>query len=136
MRMSEQCRCGNSGQAVPLNLVRHHAIAAWHGLLEGKAFSFCDSVDCDVVYFTVDGDSISVGDVRQPPAYKSQRASDHLCFCFDVSGDEALGEPDPTPYIRERVRKGECACDVLNPSGTCCLGTIGRWKTDHEGLEH
>ena len=129
--MSEQCRCGAPGEAIPLNLVRHHVIAAWQGQVEGREFSFCDALDCDVVYFTVDGDAIPTGAIRRPPAYKTGRGSDHLCFCFDVSGDDAVGDPDPSPYIRERVRRGECACDVLNPSGACCLGTIGRWMRDH-----
>lgn len=129
--MSEQCICGNPGEAIPLNLVRHHTIAAWHGHLEGMEFSFCAEPTCTVVYFSVDGTAILSDAIRRPPAYKTGNGRDHLCFCFDVSGDDVVGDPDPSPYVRERVRKGECACNVLNPSGTCCLGTIGQWKKAH-----
>gem|GEM_PF-4291331 len=51
-----------------------------------------------------------------------------MCFCFDATGDDVLSDPDPVPYISERVHKSECACDVLNPSGDCCLGSIGFWR--------
>ena len=127
--MSERCsNCGRAGHAVPLTLVRHHVIGAWLGRLEEKDFRFCEAPGCDVVYFEVQGVTVGTRDVRRAPAYKTGRAGDLLCFCFDVSGDDAAGDPDPTPFVRERVRRGECACDVLNPSGACCLGSIGRWK--------
>lgn len=127
--MTEQCSgCGTTGHAVPLNLVRHHVLDPWRGRLEGREYGFCETPGCDVVFFTVDGDTIGTRDVRRAPAYKTGRDGDLLCFCFDVSGHDALGDPDPAPYVRERVRRGECACEVLNPSGACCLGSIGRWK--------
>lgn len=130
--MSEQCiECSVTGEAVPLNLVRFHLTKPWERNLEGKQFSFCDAPDCRTVYFTVDGEAFSVDDIRQPPAYKTGDNSDLLCFCFQVTGDDLRRQPDPVPYIRERVRRQDCACNVLNPSGDCCLGSIGRWKKQH-----
>lgn len=130
--VSEQCsECSLTGEAVPLNLVRHHVTKPWRRELEGKQFSFCEDSNCRVVYFTVDGEAFTVDEIRQPPAYKSGDSTDLLCFCFQVTGDDLTGRPDPTPYIRERVRRQECACDVMNPSGGCCLGSIGRWKKEH-----
>jgi len=110
--------------------VRHHVTKPWRRDLENKQFSFCDAPDCRTVYFTLDADNFTVDDVREPPAYKTGDGANLLCFCFDVTGAEATGEPDPTPYIRERVRRQVCACNVLNPSGACCLGSIGRWRKD------
>ncbi len=116
---------------MPLALVRHHLRKPWAKDLEGREFSFCETPACPAVYFASDTRVFEAGDLRRPPAYKTNGRSDLLCFCFDVTGDDAVGEEDPTPYVRERVRMGECACDVLNPSGTCCLGSIGRWRKDH-----
>lgn len=131
--MTDECvKCDVAGQPVPRGLVRHHLAKPWRRDLEGKDFTFCEEVECKVVYYSSDGEVFDAGDLRRAPAYKSQRPGDLLCFCFDVTGDDALGSPDPTPYVRERVRAGECACDVLNPSGVCCLGSIGRWRKDHE----
>lgn len=129
--MSELCgECSQTGEAVPLNLVRHHVTKPWQRELEGKEFSFCKDSNCRVVYFTVDGEAFTVDDIRQAPAYKTGNSADLLCFCFQVSADD-VSHSDPTPYIRERVRRQECACDVLNPSGACCLGSIGRWRKAH-----
>lgn len=93
-----------------------------------KTYYFCGAPDCDVVYFAQDGHTIDTPYLRRAPAYKTGRSNDLLCFCFDVSGAAALALPDPVPYVRERVRREECACNVLNPSGACCLGSIGRWR--------
>jgi hypothetical protein len=131
IRMADEClRCGEDGQPVPLALVRHHLTEPWRRDIEGREFSICEEPGCAVVYFASDGQAFEASDLRRPPAYKSGTPGDLLCFCFDVTGEAALGPVDPTPYVRERVRKGECACDVLNPSGTCCLGSIGRWRKD------
>lgn len=111
-----------------INLVRHHVGHPWTGNLEGLEFSFCETPACPVVYFAANGQTFEDVQLRRRPAYKSGEGADLLCFCFDVSGDDVAGQDDPTPYVRERVRKNECACNVLNPSGACCLGSIGWWK--------
>lgn len=120
--------CGGTGRVVPLGLVRHHVRRAWARDLASTTWRFCSAGGCEVVYFGTDGTSIGVEDVRRAPAYKTEHPADLLCFCFDVTGQQALGTPDPVPYISERVRLGECACDVLNPRGDCCLGSIGSWR--------
>jgi len=67
--MSEQCAsCSTPAEAVAVGVVRHHVKTPWRRDLEDKQFSFCDSPDCPVVYFTEDGDSFTVDDVREPPA--------------------------------------------------------------------
>ena len=129
--MTEVCtNCSTSGTAVPINLVRFQVVKSWRRDLEGKEFSFCESPGCSVVYFSVDGAVFTTEDIRRAPAYKTEEGHDLLCFCFEVTGDDAMS-PDATPYVRERVRKSECACNVLNPSGGCCLGSIGRWQKEH-----
>ena len=132
--MGEECSiCSTAGQAVSLNLVRFHLTHPWGRELEGKQFNFCEAPDCLVVYFSVEGDTFRVDDVRHPPAYKTGRATDQLCFCFNVTGDDVTNA-DPSPYIRQRVRQGECACNVTNPSGECCLRSVGRWQKQHPRL--
>ncbi len=131
--MGERCdRCSGCGEAVPISLVRHQLRTPWGRELEQRDFSFCPTPGCDVVYFTEDGTVFGTRDVRHPPAYKTGDPADVLCFCFDASGAALLDSLDPVPYIRERVRKGECACDLLNPSGACCLGSVGRWRKERD----
>lgn len=127
--------CGKRAHPVRVNLVRHHVKQPWARGLEGHEFLFCETTDCDLVYFEVDGPSFTTADIRRPPAYKTGNPTDLLCYCFDAAGDAVLRESDPVPYISERVRKSECACDVLNPSGDCCLGSIGFWRKARANLE-
>lgn len=130
--VADECRrCSTSGQPVPRSLVRHHVTKAWQKDLDRDDLNFCDTPGCEVVYFGSEGVMFTVADVRRAPAYKTGAGTDLLCFCFDVTGDDTLRAANSTPYIRERVRKSECACDILNPSGTCCLGSIGRWAKTH-----
>lgn len=127
--MTEKCpRCTAAGRPVSVDLVRHHVLEPWRRQLVDKSYNFCGAPDCDVVYFAPDGYTIDTPDLRRVPAYKTGRPGDLLCFCFDVSGAAALDSPDPVPYVRERVRREECSCNILNPSGACCLGSIGRWR--------
>jgi len=131
--MAEQCPdCGEDGRPVPLGLVRHHLRRPWTADIEGRAFAFCEAPGCPVTYFASEGQVFRAEHLRQAPAYKTGDGSDLLCFCFDVTGLDVPGERDPSVYVRERVRKGECACDVLNPAGSCCLGSIGHWKKAHQ----
>lgn len=119
--------CGEGGQPVTINLVRHHLRRPWVRLPQGEQFYFCAADRCDLSFFTARTKYL-VSDLRRPPAYKTGNAEDLLCFCFDATGGDVTDSPDPVPYIAERVRRGECACDVLNPGGDCCLGSIGQWR--------
>lgn len=91
-------------------------------------WAVCTTPDCSIYYFAVDAPdrTIAVGDLRRMPATKSADEDATFCFCFDlpratVRGLDALAA---IAYVRARVAAGECACDVLNPSGSCCLGSI------------
>jgi hypothetical protein len=131
--VGEECReCSSPGTAVPINLVRHQLRRPWEQDLEGKEFSFCETPGCRVIYFSVQGDVFGIDAIRRPPAYKTGNGGDLLCFCFDASADAAV-QGEALYYIRERVRKQECACNVLNPSGECCLGSIVRWQQEQGG---
>ena len=130
--MGEECsNCKEGGQPVSLGLVHHHLAKPWAKDLEGGEFSFCETPNCPTIYFASDGRAFDATTLRRAPAYKTGDEADLLCYCFDVTGSDALGDIDPVPYVRERVRNGECDCDVLNPSGACCLGSIGRWRKLH-----
>ena len=58
-----------------------------------------------------------------------------LCYCFGFDESHIREEiaQTGTTTVPERIscliRKGLCACDVLNPSGKCCLGEINRTAT-------
>jgi hypothetical protein len=108
-----------------------HPIGA--GINDVASFGFCPSRGCAVVFLGSGGERFETRDLRHPPASKTGNPADLLCYCFDVTGDLALSPAGDAAvgFISDRVRAGDCACDVLNPSAGCCLGSITTYRKDH-----
>lgn len=91
----------------------------------------CEDSDCDVVYFGEDGMLLGTSDLRVLPGFKgSPSQNDLVCYCFlyrrqDIE-DELRAAGDTTIFerITAEVKAGNCACEVRNPSGDCCLGDV------------
>lgn len=83
-----------------------------------------------MVYVGDAGVRFDADELRHPPAYKTDDPSGLLCFCFDVRGTTVVSAAGDAAvaFISERVRAGDCACDVLNPSAGCCLGSIVAYR--------
>ena len=92
-------------------------------------FRLCRDADCEVVYYGSVGTVLTVSDLYVYPGFKS--GSDGLvCYCFlhrkaDLGRQlSETGETDVFASIKEEVQAGNCACEVRNPSGKCCLGEV------------
>lgn len=99
--------------------------------LTGKDYYFCPAADCDVVYF--DGASNSTfrrQDLVVRVGRKESEDPRPVCYCFDFTVEDlsrditSRGDTDIPEKIAEEVRAGHCACEVKNPEGSCCLGTV------------
>lgn len=123
--------CGTRLRPVSAAHVMHHLREpAGRGVERAQTFGFCPSAGCPVVYVGDAGLRFDADELRHPPAYKTNDSSGLLCFCFDVRGTDvvtAAGDA-AVAFISERVRAGDCACDVLNPSAGCCLGSIVAYR--------
>ncbi len=121
--------CGGRLKEVAAAHVLHHLRRPREREVAGR-YGFCPAAGCPLVYAGADGRRFAVSDLRQPPAYKTGNPADLLCYCFDVDGREVLSPAGDAAvaFISERVRAGDCACDVLNPSAGCCLGSIGAYR--------
>jgi hypothetical protein len=59
-----------------------------------------------------------------------------VCYCFGFTRQDIWDEIRQTgrSTIAERisaeVKAGNCACEVKNPSGKCCLGNVTRTAKD------
>lgn len=91
----------------------------------------CRDPDCAVVYFGARGLLLTADDLRVVPGFKT--GSDGLvCYCFghrkdDIARDLAeRGETSILESIKTEVEAGNCACEVRNPAGKCCLGEVQR----------
>lgn len=122
--------CGKKGRSVATltvkSLVRDHTRVARSG-----SYSFCRTSDCDVVYFS-DMATFRKPDLKVRVGIKETEDPAPLCYCFDYSRAdirreiETLGSTNIPNQIRAEIEAGFCACEVKNPSGTCCLGDITR----------
>lgn len=101
--------------------------------LTPQPYYFCDAPDCDTVYVSALADHLITKDqliVRV--GIKETEDPIPLCYCFDfdrraVREDiRSKGLTDIPKIITQRVKAGECRCEVTNPSGTCCLGNVYR----------
>lgn len=118
---------GRSCRRVELRTVLHHLKRPHANPPTTQGYYFCDNQECDVVYFGQDGSVITRNDVRSEVGQKSRNPDRIVCYCFDITEEEVLGEmahQSSRPvkeFVIEQTRLHNCACDVRNPSGRCCL---------------
>jgi hypothetical protein len=101
-------------------------------------YYFCEAPGCDAVYFPLD---------RQAPLFRrgdlivrvgTKEAADPIpvCYCFGFTRQDVwdeireTGKSTVAGRITAEVRAGNCACEVKNPSGKCCLGDVTRAAND------
>lgn len=95
-------------------------------------FYFCEDPECDVVYFPLDpaGPAFRRGDLLVRVGVKEKDDPVLVCCCFGVTRGEIqeevlrTGRSAAPERIKAEVKAGNCACEVKNPSGKCCLGTV------------
>jgi hypothetical protein len=92
-------------------------------------YRFCPTATCPVVYFTVDGTQTFTSDhVRERVYQKAPGAADvFVCYCFRHTVGEVQTAPDPATIVADittGIQAGQCACDLRNPQGSCCLGNV------------
>jgi len=85
------------------------------------------------VYFDSDADSVfRKRDLRVRVGLKETEDPIPICYCFDVvvadlRKEIQTGGTTAIPaMIAAEVRAGHCACEVRNPQGFCCLGSVSR----------
>lgn len=96
------------------------------------AYRFCLAPDCTTVYYRADGQQVfSEADLREQ-VYQKHPTSDEalICYCFQHSVGEIRAEFERTggstvvDHITAGIQAGQCACDIRNPQGSCCLGQV------------
>jgi len=100
--------------------------------IEGDTgWRFCESPDCDVVYFSEDGDTtFTKSQLKVSVGAKETTGERPLCYCFGhsvASIKEELrtkGRSDALEDIRAKMKDPGCRCETENPSGSCCLGSV------------
>jgi len=123
-------RCGQPGQAVALQTLKHQVKPEHLETVETGSFNFCRTATCDVVYFNDSGIVLTKADVRQRIGLKETEDPVPVCYCFGFTETMVREEIRATGHctipqrITAEVKAGNCACEIRNPQGSCCLGNV------------
>lgn len=122
--------CGKVGKPIQAQTVKALLLVSLRQVQDVKYF-FCRTQNCSVVYFAEDGEqSFRIEDVRERIYQKEPEAEDvFVCYCFSHTIGElrtasSNGRTAIVDDINTGINAGQCACDLRNPQGSCCLGNV------------
>jgi hypothetical protein len=130
-RETNECpTCRQRGRPVPGQTVKAMLAVTLRQVRDTEYF-FCRTPDCPVVYFSADGtQTFSTDEVRERVFQKEPDADAvFVCYCFQHTvGDVSAATPELRDEILDDINvgisAGQCACDLRNPQGACCLGNV------------
>ncbi len=122
--------CGKIGKPVGAQTIKAILSASLREVQDTK-YLFCRTQTCPVVYFSANGEqTFTVERVRERVYQKEPEAQDVLiCYCFHHTVGElrAASSEDRRVIVEDintGINAGQCACDLRNPQGSCCLGNV------------
>ena len=128
---SVACRvCGTSGKPVESLTVKALLTEAALARYEHAAYRFCQDAACAVVYFAETGTTFTTDDVRERVWQKEPPGHRTFCYCFgeneaDIAREiEQTGQSGAVQRVRAHIAAKQCACEIRNPRGACCLGDL------------
>jgi len=101
-------------------------------------YYFCDALDCELVYFALNTEAprFRREDLIVRVGAKETADPIAVCYCFGFTRKDIQDEIAKTGHstiadrIAAEVKADNCACEVKNPSGKCCLGSVARVVQD------
>ena len=123
-------RCGQHGRQITLVTVQAQVAISLRALT-ARFYQFCATPGCEVVYYAAGAPPILCDQVRELIFQKDPNADVLVCYCFRVSrGQFQQGSGAERSAILADIvagtRQGQCACELRNPQGSCCLGNVRR----------
>ena len=119
--------CGHDGPSVEAQTVA----AMTRGLVAPKQnYWLCGDLECTTVYHGDRGAVLGVEDMHVAPGFKISGPEGLVCYCFMHTRGEieqelrSHGETTVPQRITAEINAGNCACEVRNPAGRCCLGEV------------
>lgn len=126
-------QCNAAGKRVEMLTLYHQIRFPENQHIISDAYYFCQSKDCTTGYFSVDGNSIPKQHLRTHQAIQK----DTLCYCFDIGERDYLTALSTNHavaiknFVMQRTKSGECACELRNPSGQCCLSKFKHLENEY-----
>jgi hypothetical protein len=122
--------CGKIGKPVQGQTVKSMLSVSLRRVQDTK-YLFCRTQTCPVVYFSDDHEqTFTVEQVRESVYQKEPEAQDvFICYCFrhtlaELCAASGEGRVAIMEDINTGINAGQCACDLRNPQGSCCLGNV------------
>jgi len=118
--------CGSACISVGRRTLYHQVRFPENLTITADSYYYCPSKQCAVGYFSSYGNAVPKQYLRS----YSEIQEDKLCYCFDIDADQyssALKTNRAEPikdFVIQRTKSGECACEIRNPSGQCCLANF------------
>jgi CopZ-like zinc binding protein len=130
-RVSAACPvCHHTGKPVQGQTVKA-LLSVTLRSIQNVEYHFCQTEACPVVYFSADGtQTFSREHVREQVYQKESQADDvWVCYCFRHTVGKVRNASDDESRailhdIDTGIQAGQCACDLRNPQGSCCLGNV------------
>ncbi|GAC1543898.1 MAG: copper chaperone Copz family protein [Herpetosiphon sp.] len=123
-------QCGQPGKPVEGQTVKALLSVSLRAV-QYAAYLFCRTGDCATVYYTADGTSSFTTKQLRVPVYQKQPdgAGVFVCYCFRHTVGEIQDASHATRMaivadITSGIQTEQCACDLRNPQGSCCLGNV------------
>jgi len=122
--------CGAPGKPVAGQTVKA-LIAESLRSVSGDDYLFCPTQTCTVVYFAADRTHAFTSDQLREHVYQKMPDDPDvwICYCFRYRvGDVRRASTEECrgiiADITAGIQAGQCACDLRNPQGACCLGNV------------
>ncbi|MCI0350504.1 MAG: hypothetical protein L0Z53_13855 [Acidobacteriales bacterium] len=131
---ARQCpRCGQTGRSVARQTLLHLLKPELIDRIGERNYRFCSEPDCRVVYFA-EGEEIAftANNLLVCVGLKERGDPIPICYCFGhtvASAREEIartGRSTVVASITAEIKAGRCACEIRNPSGSCCLGEVSK----------
>jgi len=124
--------CHKPGREVGVETVKAMLAVTLHEIQTASNYLFCRTKDCSVVYFSDKGkQTFREGQLREKVHQKHPDDDNvFVCYCFRHTPGSIRAEllERGQSTVVETVTAGtqvhECACEIRNPQGSCCLGNV------------
>ena len=100
-------------------------------VVDEEDYYLCMNEDCDVVYYSSDGESIfNKTEVKIPIWFKKNANPKYVCYCSKVTEEEIInavtnqGAKNVKDIIKFTGAMKDGNCILNNPLGKCCGSTI------------
>ena len=117
-------QCNTACKSVEMPTLYHQVRFPENQGMISDTYYFCPTKDCSIGYFSIVGHRVPKPQLRTHQDIQE----DTLCFCFDINAADYLTALSTNHaetiknFVIQRTKLGECACEIRNPSGQCCLG--------------